>query len=167
MKIKFLLLLLTITIHSSCNNSIKNKYFPIILQEKPVQCGPICLKMICQYYGKDVDIKVLEKLSGMERNGTSLLGLSEAAESIGLKNLGVKISFEQLVNEAPLPAIVHWNNNHFVVVFEAKTDSIWVSDPAHGKIKYSKKEFCESWLKSEIATSKEGVALLLEKTEDF
>ncbi|WP_109438666.1 cysteine peptidase family C39 domain-containing protein [Aquimarina sp. AU119] len=167
MRIKLLLFLLIITTLLGCNNSVKNKDFPILLQETPVQCGPVCLKMISQYYGKDVEINELEKLSGMESNGTSLLGLSEAAESIGLKNLGVKISFEQLVNEAPLPAIVHWNSNHYVVVYEVNLDSVSIADPAHGKIKYSKKEFCDGWLKGEMTTLTEGVALLLEKTTNF
>ncbi|WP_343913770.1 cysteine peptidase family C39 domain-containing protein [Aquimarina litoralis] len=167
MKIKSFLLLLLITTLLSCDTKLSSQDFPIILQETPKQCGPVCLKMVSQYFGKDIALKELEELSGMQNNGTTLLGLSEAAQSIGLKNLGVKISFDQLANEVPLPAIIHWNNNHFIVVYKVNKDTIWVSDPALGKIKYTKKEFCKGWLFRKASSSNEGIALLLEKTEDF
>ncbi|MHA7060294.1 cysteine peptidase family C39 domain-containing protein [Aquimarina sp. M1] len=167
MKIRLLLLISIIIVQLGCTDSVKGQEFPIILQDKPIQCGPVCLKMVSKYYGKDIALKELEKLSGMTDSGTSLLGLSEAAESIGLKNLGVKISFEQLSNEVPLPAILHWNNNHYIVVYKVSQNKVWVADPQLGKIEYSKKEFCNSWLKGEIATATEGIALLVEKTKKF
>lgn len=167
MKINFLLLLSIIIVQIGCTDSVKSQEFPIILQEKSAQCGPVCLQMVSKYYGKHIDLEELEKLSGMTDEGTSLLGLSEAAQSIGLKNLGVKISYEQLTNEVPLPAILHWNNNHYIVVHKISQNKVWVADPQLGKIQYSKKEFCDNWIKGEIATATEGIALLIEKTNDF
>ncbi len=168
MKIKLIILGLIIPILIGFSRFKKNTSFPVILQEKAAQCGPVCLKMICEYYGKNVELKELEKLSGMDKRGTSLLGLSNAADSLGLKNVGIQLSYEKLYTKAPLPAILHWNNNHFIVVYKIKKNKVWVADPALGKVKYSKEEFCKSWQKSSnINTPEEGVALFFEKTINF
>lgn len=166
MKIKLIILVLIIPVLIGFSILKKNTSFPVILQEKGAQCGPVCLKMICEYYGKNVGLKELERLSGMNKNGTSLFGLSEAADSVGLKNMAIKVPFNRLP-EAPLPAIFHWNNNHFIVVYKIEKNSIWVSDPALGKIKYSNEKFRENWLKGKMTTSEEGIVLLLEKTINF
>jgi ATP-binding cassette subfamily B protein len=82
-----------------------------------------------------------------------LLGISEAAEHIGFRTMGVAVTFEQLKTEAPLPAIVHWRQNHFVVVYDiSKKNIVSVADPAEGLLKYSKEEFLQAWL----STKKEG-----------
>ena len=168
MKIKLIILVVTIPILIGFGRLTKKNNFPIILQEKAAQCGPVCLKMICEYYGKNVELKELEKLSGMDKRGTSLLGLSNAADSLGLKNVGIQLSYEKLYRKAPLPAILHWNNNHFIVVYKIKKNKVWVADPALGKVKYSKEEFCKSWQKSSnIDSPEEGIVLLLEKTIKF
>ncbi|MDC1162450.1 cysteine peptidase family C39 domain-containing protein [Tenacibaculum sp.] len=161
MKIKFYLIIIGLIFINGCNSEKKND-FPIILQNGAKQCGPICLQMISQYYEKNIGIGELEKLSGMDDSvGVSLLGLYEAAENIGFRAMGVKISYKQLT-EAPLPAIIHWNNNHFIVVYRIENDVVWVADPNLGKIQYSKEALCENWLKPEIASSREGIALLIE-----
>lgn len=167
MKIKLLLLVSFIAIQIGCNAPYTNRKFPIILQEKPKQCGPVCLQMICKFYGKDIELKKIEEFSGMDHSGTSLLGLSEAADSIGLKNLGIQLTFDILSKEAPLPAIVHWNNNHFVIVYKTRNNKVWVADPALGKMEYTNKEFLEGWLKTDTDTSGEGVALILEPKPEF
>ena len=151
----------------NCKGQINKNDFPIILQESALQCGPICLQMIGKYYGRDLDIKKLETISGMDREGTSLFGLSQAADSIGLNNLCVKIPFETLVEDVPLPAILHWNQNHFVVVYKASHRKIFVADPAIGKVEYTKEEFCESWLVKDENSNNEGIVMLLETTEKF
>lgn len=136
----------------------KKDNFPIILQDSITQCGPICLQMIAKHYGLCSDLKTLQKQSGMTIEGTSLEGLSQAADFIGLKNLAVRISLDVLVKDAPLPAIAHWNEESFVVIYKATHKKIWVADPAIGKVVFSHKDFLESW----IQTEQGGILFLLE-----
>lgn len=85
-----------------------------------MDCGPSCLRMISKYYGKSYSLQTLRDKCYISREGVSMLGISEAAESLGFKTMGVKISFEQLVEEVQLPCILHWNQNHFVVCYKIK-----------------------------------------------
>lgn len=123
--------------------------------------------MIAKYYGKNYSLEFLREKCFLTREGVSLLGISEAAESIGMHTIGVKISFEQLKNDAILPCIVHWQQNHFVVVYKIKKDKVYIADPGTGLIKLEKSEFLKGW----IGTVKEGegmgICLLLETTPDF
>ena len=114
--------------------------FPHTHQLDSVDCGPACLKMIAKYYGKEYSIQHLRERSYITRMGVSMLGISEAAESIGFHTNGVKITFKQLIHEAPLPCILHWNQHHFVVCYNIKKKhngdyTIRISDPASGKQK--------------------------------
>ena len=94
--------------------------------------------------------------------------LAVAAESIGFRSLSAKIDFQQLVEEAPLPCIIHWNQNHFIVAYHVKKEKVYVSDPALGLVKYSKEEFIEHWIGAGAsANQKEGIVLLLEPTSEF
>ena len=108
--------------------------FPHYSQYDAMDCGPTCLRMVAKYYGKHYKLDTLRDRSFITREGVSMLGISRAAESIGFRTMGVKISFEQLKTEAPLPAIVHWNQNHFVVVYKITgrkgNEIIHVADPA-------------------------------------
>lgn len=168
MKLNILLLTGILFLQLACIGQSSKKDFPLLLQESAMQCGPTCLQMVAKYYGKDVSIEELEINSKMsDIDGTSLLGLSDAADSIGLRTMAIKIPFKRLVEEVPLPTIVHWKQNHFVVVYHVTQDTIYVADPSLGKVKYSYEEFCEDWLPIEETVSKEGIALLLEKTEGF
>jgi ATP-binding cassette subfamily B protein len=115
--------------------------------------------MISQYYGENVSIAELETLTKMDDDGTSLLDLSTAADSIGFGNLAVQISFDEFI-EAPLPAIVHWKKNHFVVVYDISTNAVFVADPAIGKIEYSIKQFCKGWMNSEDRTLGDGITII-------
>jgi ATP-binding cassette, subfamily B, bacterial len=129
-----------------------------------MDCGPTCLRMIAKYYGKSYSLQDLRSVSHTTREGSSLLGLSEAAELIGFKTLGVKVAFNKLKDEVPFPCIAHWNQQHFVVIYEIKKDTITVADPGHGLLKYSKEEFMRSWVSD---GKDEGILLLLEATPDF
>jgi ATP-binding cassette, subfamily B, bacterial len=146
--------------------------FTFYKQYDSADCGPACLKMIARHYGKDYNIEFLRDRSYITKDGVSLLGLSHAAEQIGLQTQGVQISFEQLQKDVPLPCIVHWRNKHFMVVYQiqkrgwwsfTKKETILVADPAHGRLRYNADEFNEGWKGS----SRNGVALLLEPTENF
>ncbi|UMB53927.1 peptidase domain-containing ABC transporter [Lutibacter sp. A64] len=141
--------------------------FPNYKQTEAKDCGPTCIKIIAKYYGKIINTQQLRTLSETTREGSSLLGLSEAVESMGFRSLGVKLSFTKLL-EAPLPCIVHWNKNHYVVVYKIKKGIIYISDPAHGLITYTKDEFIKHWIGNNAdKNTEEGIALLVEPTPLF
>ncbi|MBA3706520.1 MAG: peptidase domain-containing ABC transporter, partial [Bacteroidetes bacterium] len=137
--------------------------FPIYHQPDEMDCGPTCLRMVAKYYGKAITLQELRQLASTTRQGSSLLGISEAAEKIGFRTIGVKVTYEKLLEDAPLPCIAHWNQNHFVVIYKIKKDNIFIADPGHGLLKYTKEEFLKSW-KSDVT---EGILLLLEPTPEF
>lgn len=147
--------------------------FPHYHQHDAMDCGPTCLRMVAAHYGRIYSLENLREKSLITREGTSMLGISEAAENIGFRTTGVKVSFEEL-SEAPLPCIVHWNQNHFVVVYDIKKgkgvkkeEIVYVADPAAGKLKYTKEEFCRCWLSTKDKSTEVGIALLFEPTPDF
>ena len=115
---------------------------------------------------------MLRHLCSLGKDGVSLLGISKAAETIGFKTVGGRLSFETLLNEVPLPCIAHWNQNHFVVVYKIRKRSrgkftVYVADPAKGLITYSKEEFCEHWASTKTNGEEKGIALLFEPTKLF
>ncbi|MCK8524059.1 peptidase domain-containing ABC transporter [Aquimarina sp. D1M17] len=146
--------------------------FPFYKQAESKDCGPTCIKIIAKHYGRILNTQRLRTLSETTREGSSLLGLSDAVETIGFRSLGVKLSLAKL-DEVPLPCIVHWNKVHYVVVYKIKTTrkgnmTIYVSDPAHGLITYTKEEFIRAWIGNNADEhTEEGVALLLEPTPNF
>jgi ATP-binding cassette subfamily B protein len=143
------------------------KIFPNYKQTEAKDCGPTCIKIIAKHYGKLINTQQLRSLSETTREGSSLMGLSDAVESIGFKSLGVKLSYQKLL-EAPLPCIVHWNKNHYVVLYKIKKDTLYISDPAHGLITYTKKEFIQHWIGNNANEgTEEGIALLIEPTPKF
>lgn len=101
--------------------------FSYYTQLDQMDCGPTCLRMIAKHYGKSFSVQTLRDKSQIGKEGTSLLGLSEAAESIGFRTLGLRLSFDKLVEEAPLPCIVHWDQSHFVVVYDVKKSNTWMA----------------------------------------
>ncbi len=138
--------------------------FPFYHQHDAMDCGPSCLRMIAKHYGKIYSLEFLRNKSFITREGVSLLGISDAAESIGFRTIGAKATYEQLKKEATLPAIAHWMQNHFIVIYKIKKDKIFVADPAHGLLNYRKDEFLKGW----IGTGEnEGILLLLEPTPHF
>lgn len=141
--------------------------FPFFQQYDAMDCGPSCLRMVAKYYGKHFSAEFLREKSYITREGVSLLGISDAAESIGMRSMGVRITFEQLKKEALLPCIVHWGQNHFVVVYKFKKGKVFVSDPAFGRIEYSEKEFTGHWLATVKNGEEKGICLLLQPTPDF
>jgi ATP-binding cassette subfamily B protein len=140
-------------------------------QHDAMDCGPTCLRMVAKHHGRSFSIQNLRDNSYLSREGVSLFGISKAAESIGFRTIAVKASFAQLMEEAPLPAIVHWNQNHFVVVYKIVSGQnktiVKVADPAGGLVNYTKEEFLRCWISDKQEGEDVGVALLLEPTPDF
>ncbi len=136
-------------------------------QHDSTDCGPVCLQMIARHYGKRISLAMLRERCYITREGVSMLSISDTAESIGFKTLGVKITLKQLMEETPLPCIAYWNQRHFVVIYKIikrpGKEIFCIADPAHGKIRLTREEFLKSWLSQE-ENNNEGVCLVFEPT---
>lgn len=133
-----------------------------------MDCGPACLRMIAKHYGRTVSLSELKEEAEYSKTGVSMFGLSEAAEKMGFRSKGVKISLEQLLNEAPLPLILYWQQYHFVVLIKIVHNTRFIiADPAIGIVKVSKEHLLNSWINGKDQNKKGGLALLLEPTPLF
>jgi len=138
--------------------------FPFVKQPDAMDCGPACLKMIAGFYKMSFSLDSLRKRCYITREGVSFLGLSEAADSLGFRTIGVKIPFEMLKENVPLPCIVHWRQKHFVVVYKITNDKIWIADPAVGLIKCNREEFIKEWASTITDGNQVGLVLIIEPT---
>ena len=146
--------------------------FPHYHQYDAADCGPASLRMIAKFYGKEYSEEMLRRHCHISREGVSMLGISDAAEYLGFRTLGVKITFSQLVEDAVLPCILHWNQNHFVVCYKIVKKwkgeyYIYVSDPASQRLCYNKEQFLKCWFSIKQSDESKGLALLLEPGADF
>ncbi|NQU34136.1 MAG: peptidase domain-containing ABC transporter [Bacteroidetes bacterium] len=162
--------------------------FPHFKQLDSIDCGPTCLRMVAKYYGKSYSLQYLRSHSFITREGVSLLGTSEAAEEIGFRTKGYRLTWEELCDDVALPCIVHWKQRHFVVVYKIKSPLsakkrtfpfiekrngkndkkvIYIADPSIGLLTYTKEEFLKCWISTKTEEKNEGAALLLEPTPDF
>lgn len=133
-------------------------------QPDQMDCGPTCLRMVAKHYGRNFTVQTLRKYCEINREGVSLLGISDASEKIGFRSLGVKLSPAQL-KEAELPCILHWRQTHFVVLYKIKNHKYYLADPAAGLVSLSEEDFSRSWLGDK--EKQEGIALLLSPTPQF
>lgn len=154
------------------------KSFPHYQQLDSMDCGPSCLRMIAKYYGRSYSLQTLRERSFITRQGVSMLGISDAAESIGMRTQGVRVSLQQLIEDVPLPCILHWNQNHFVVLYDirkkkklfskaAEDYTFYISDPAKGKYPIGKAGFEKCWISTKDEGKEAGFALLLTPTPEF
>ncbi|KYH06659.1 MULTISPECIES: peptidase domain-containing ABC transporter [Chryseobacterium] len=145
------------------------KKFPFYKQPDTKDCGPTCLRIVSKYYGKSISLQQIRNLSETTREGSSLLGLSDAAENLGFRSMGVQIDFNTLTEEVPFPCVAHWNKNHFVVVYKIdKNNKVYISDPSYGLITYTREEFIKSWIgENANENTEEGIVLILETTPAF
>ncbi|HBF89515.1 MAG TPA: ABC transporter ATP-binding protein [Bacteroidales bacterium] len=151
--------------------------FPFYKQLDTMDCGPSCLRMVFRHYGKYASLQRLRELCFINRQGVSMLGISEAAESYGMRTAGVRVNFDQLANELKHPCIVHWKQKHFIVVYKIKQNIgklfgksktyVYVADPAIGKIKFTAEEFVSKWGSTSVNGNPKGICLVLEPTEQF
>ena len=137
--------------------------FPHYKQPDQMDCGPTCLRIVAKHYGRNFKVQTLRKLCEIDKEGVSLLGISNAAEKTGFRSLGVKLTAGQL-KEAELPCILHWRQNHFVVLYKIKKQQYYLSDPAASLIKLNETEFNRNWLDKDSGS---GIALLLSPTPQF
>ena len=145
--------------------------FKIYLQNDAMDCGPACLRMIAKAYGKTYSLQYLREQCFITREGVSMLGISEAAELMGFKTLGSKITVKQLRDNISLPCILHWNQNHFVVCYDIKHSrskcKFYIADPAFGKQILTETDLRKHWISSKIDGEEVGLALSVEPGVDF
>ncbi|ARS40441.1 ABC transporter ATP-binding protein [Sphingobacteriaceae bacterium GW460-11-11-14-LB5] len=142
------------------------KNFTHYKQPDQMDCGPTCLRMVAKHYGKNFTLQRVREISGINREGVSMLGISEAAEKIGFRTLGSRLTLDQLL-ETELPVILHWNQNHFVVLYKVKGDKYYVADPGKGLIVYNQSEFVRHWLSTHDNGHSQGIALILSPSPAF
>lgn len=140
------------------------KRFPHYKQMDAMDCGATSLRIIFKYYGQQVSVHRIRKLCQTTKNGVNLLGISEAAEKLGFRTYGVRLSLEQL-KELELPCILHWNQNHFVVLYKIRSEKYYISDPASGLVSYDESEFSRNWFSTKELHA--GLSLLLSPGPDF
>jgi ATP-binding cassette, subfamily B, bacterial len=147
---------------------IKRTQFPHYRQLDQMDCGPTCLRMIAEHFGKKYGLQYLRERCYITREGVSMKGIAEGAKSIGLDTMTVKIPFESLEGKAslldvPTPCIVHWNQNHFVVVYKVTKTHVWVADPAESTFKLTRDVFKKAW----CSDGDKGIVLIVETTPAF
>ncbi len=141
--------------------------FPLYKQYDSMQCGIACLQMVCKYYDREYTLDSLSKLCFATTEGVSLLGINEAANALGLHTTCARATTGTL-NNAPLPCILHWNQNHFVVLYKIKKGKkFYVADPGKGLVTYNLEEFKQHWISTKSNSEDKGIAMFLETTPTF
>lgn len=141
--------------------------FPFVAQHDSMQCGLACLAMICRHYGRYQSLSGLAHLCHATKEGVSMLGISEAAENLGFMVRAGKISVSDLCH-SPLPAILHWNQNHFVVLYKVtRKGKYYIADPGKGLVKYSAEEFLSHWAPLQPDGNPTGIAMFLKPDSAF
>ena len=141
--------------------------FPFVRQRDSMQCGIACLQMICAHYGKKYSQDFLSNICYATTEGVSLLGIKDAAAKIGFYTISGRLTIDEL-SSATLPCILHWNQNHFVVLYKVKKGSkFYIADPGKGLISYTIGEFKQHWIEVGQGESEKGIAMFLEPTQAF
>ena len=141
--------------------------FPFYKQHDSMQCGLTCLQMICKYNGKEYSLESLSRYCFATTEGVSMLGISEAANKLGLHTICGRITMEQLP-QAPLPCILHWSQNHFVILYKIKNKKkFYIADPGKGLLTYAEKEFKDHWISTQSKGEEKGIAMFIQPTPAF
>jgi hypothetical protein len=138
--------------------------FNFVKQPDESYCVPACLGMIANFYKVTLSIESLKRKYFNTKEVVSFLDLSEVADSLGFRSLGVKVPYEILYDNVPLPCIVHWKQKHFVIVHKIKKDKIWIADPSIGLDTYTRELFIKNWAYSIIDDKPAGLVLIIEPT---
>ena len=152
-----------------CNSTMffKMRKITIIHQHDSMQCGIACLQMVCKYFGREYTLDSLSKLCFATAEGVSLLGINEAANTLGLHTTCARAT-TMVLGKVPLPCILHWNQNHFVVLYKVKKGkNFYVADPGKGLVVYTLEEFKQHWISTSSNGEDKGIAMFLETTPAF
>lgn len=143
------------------------KPFPLYIQHDTMQCGIACLRMVAEYFGRKYTMEELERRCFATTEGVSMLGITQAAEKLGFRTVGARVRTDEL-SDGPLPCIIHWNQNHFVVLYKVKKGrKFYVADPGKGLLAYSAEEFKQHWISTSSRGEEKGVAMFFEPTPAF
>ena len=141
--------------------------FKCIIQSDSMMCGITCLQMVCKHFGREVSLRTLSKLCVATSEGVSMLGVNEAANKLGLRTMCARTDFDTL-SKATLPCVLHWNQNHFVVLYKVRKGRIfYVADPGKGLVKYNLEEFGKHWVSTASQGEEKGIAMFLVPTLEF
>ena len=143
------------------------KSFPFYKQHDAMDCGATCLRMIARYHGRFYSLEYLRDLTYLAKDGVSLMDIAAGAEKIGFNTLAAKVDWDRLEKGLPLPLVVHWRQQHFIVVYEVEKNFVHVADPASGKFKITKEDFLDGWASTLRDGQQQGVILLFETTPNF
>ncbi|QYS87615.1 hypothetical protein JJC03_07330 [Flavobacterium oreochromis] len=136
--------------------------FPIIIQSQESECGPVCIKMICDYYKIETSLDEIKTHSKWdEEYGTNLLGVEECLKQFNFRTLGVKLDILAL-HQAPLPLLLHWDDSKFILLYWIHNNRFYIADPELGKFDIDLNLFKNYWIKDDEG-KEEGIALLFEK----
>jgi len=149
--------------------------YPFQRQHDTIDCGPSCLMMLSTYHGKKYSLEYFRELCYLNREGVSIVNIEESAKKIGFDTLITSLSLDNLIEDSPLPCILHWNQDHFVVLYEIKAKKSWRStrnkeytfilgDPAHGIVEIDLKTFHSYWINTPAG---KGIGLFLEPSSNF
>ncbi|RAJ11171.1 ATP-binding cassette subfamily B protein [Chitinophaga skermanii] len=145
--------------------------FPFIRQIDKMDCGPVCLQMITLFYGKHIELRYLREICDMGKDGVSMLGIKNGANTLLLDALGFHITLEEIQEQQVFPIIVAWNQEHFVVVHDVKKRgrdyTVYVADPAKHKLKLSGDEFLQGWIGAHGGPTDKGFSMYIEPTDEF
>ena len=149
-----------------------NMSFPHTSQLNMMDCGPACLRMVARHYGRNYSLDTLRKRSFITREGVSMLGICDAAESIGMRASGVRTTVDRLIKASPFPCILHWRSNHFVVLYGVAgrhgRERFKIADPASQLVTYSREEFEKCWVNGANGLGeRSGAVMVLETTPAF
>ena len=143
---------------------MKNAKLTFYHQDHEAACGPTCLRMVAKHYGKAYSQQYLNDMCSIGTEGTTIHDLRNAAIQIGFKAIAVTATYD-ILHKLPLPAIAHWGQLHFVVIYKISGDKIYIADPLEGFKTYSKRGFLANWQDAERSKKNEtwaGVLLLFE-----
>lgn len=140
--------------------------FKFIKQLDSMQCGLACMAMICYHWGQEYSVKFLNKFCTASKDGVSFKGLSDLSDTLGLHCISGKVSIQEL-RECPLPAILHWNQNHFIVLYKIKNNKFYIADPSKGKLVLNETEFSQHFISLTSDNKEKGLAMFFEPTEKF
>lgn len=140
--------------------------FPWVMQKDAMQCGIACLAMICRHYGRNYSLAALSEVCFATVQGVSLLGIKEAATQLGFEAVALRLPVTSLADK-PLPCILHWNQEHYVVLYKVRNDRFYIADPGKGRVVYDREEFCRHWVSTCADGGEKGIALMMQPGETF
>lgn len=149
-----------------------NKTFPHLKQPDSMECGATCLRMITQFYGKEYSAETMQQLCLVTREGVSMLSISDAAEYLGLRTVCGRITLEKVVGQRPFPCILHWNQDHFVVLYDVKTKRsgkriYYIADPGKNLLQIDEDTFKNAWISTRTRGEEKGILMALQPTPPF